>query len=255
MATLAHVATQAGSVVILPRMSSNLRRSLRADPLDRRLRCARGVSTPNATITNVPSPTPKDSSQQFELHAWIDESMPRVSDGQPGVYILAAVVADPRKCEQMRSSMNSLSVGKEPKLHWHAEKTARRRKIVTTVAGFDINSIVVIATPLDERRQERARAQCLDALLIELDQLGVCHAYLEQREKTLNRRDLQHIDRLRGTRTISASLRIEVARPSVEPMLWIPDTICGSVGAAQHGEPEWVNTLGSGIRMVPITLR
>lgn len=213
------------------------------------------MSTPNATITDVTSPTPDDSSQQFELHAWIDESMPRVSDGQPKVYILAAVVADPRKCEEMRSSMTSLRVGKEPKLHWHAEKTARRRKIVTTVAGFDINSIVVIATPLDERRQERARAQCLDALLIELDHIGVRRVYLEQREKTLNRRDLQHIDRLRGTRTISASLRIDVARPSVEPMLWIPDTICGSVGAAQHGEPEWVNTLRSGIRMVPITLR
>ncbi len=64
--------------------------------------------------------------------------MPRVSDGQPRVYILATVVADPRNCEEMRSSMTSLRVGKEPKLHWHAEKTTRRRKIVTTVAGIDI---------------------------------------------------------------------------------------------------------------------
>ena len=175
------------------------------------------------------------------LHAWVDESM--IQLGREGTYLLAAVVSDPAACDATRAVLRSLRTGREPKLHWSSEKPSRRARITAAVAKFDIPSVVVIGTPLDQRRQERARRCCMEELLPYLAGLGVAQVWLEARTASLNAKDRAHIEAMRGRQLLTTALRIDVARPSEEPMLWLPDVVAGAVSAAHQGEGRYLEPL------------
>lgn len=89
---------------------------------------------------------------------------------------------------------------------------------------------VVIGTPLDVSKQERARRKCMERLFFELERLGVSHIIGESRTQSLNMRDVRMLDSLRSQQMIPSHLRLDFARPSEEPMLWLPDVIAGVVG-------------------------
>ena len=175
------------------------------------------------------------------MHAWVDESM--IQRGQAGTYLLAAVVADPARCNAMREVLRSLRTGREPKLHWSSETPGRRRKITAAVAALEIPAVVVIGTPLDHRRQERARRCCMETLLPHLATMGVGHVWLEARTHTLNAKDRDHVVGMVGRRLIASTLRVEPLQPSVEPMLWLSDIVAGAVGAARRGEDRYLQPL------------
>lgn len=94
------------------------------------------------------------------------------------------------------------------------------------------------------RRQERARAFCAERLLYELDRLGVVQVWFEARHPALNQRDLRLVKALRGKQSISASIRVEFARPKDEPMLWIPDAVAGAVNGARSGATSVLGSMG-----------
>lgn len=85
------------------------------------------------------------------LQAWGDESMRTVHVDRPS-YLLGAVVADPSRCEEMREEMEALP-RRGPKLHWRDQDGRSRRAAIATIAGFDAYHAVVIAAPVDPRRQ------------------------------------------------------------------------------------------------------
>lgn len=60
---------------------------------------------------------------------------------------------------------------------------------------------------------------------------------------------------LRGKRLISRELRVEVARPLEERMLWVPDVLAGSVGAARDGNPRWLDAIRKVVTEIDIALR
>lgn len=153
-------------------------------------------------------------------------------DGKDGLYLLAAVVADPGLCDSVRDGLRSLVWKAAGRLHWRDETPARRRKIAELIGIQDVAHVVVVGAPVDYRRQERARALCLERLLFELDQLGVSQVWLETRHFALNERDLKLVEALRGRRSVSLGIRVEFARPKDEPMLWVPDAVAGAVNAA-----------------------
>ncbi|WP_108492230.1 hypothetical protein [Promicromonospora sp. AC04] len=192
---------------------------------------------------------------EFTLHAWVDESMRGPMDGRPGIYLMAAVVADPSACEQTRDSLRALRQGKARRLHWRHESELRQEKIAALVAELDAFNIVVVGVPLDSKRQERARRQCMERLLYELDQIGVTAVLLESRHPALNARDKTMAAALYSKAVVSSALRVEFALPNEEPMLWVPDAVAGIVNAYRSdGDDALRLIVGSVIREIDIKL-
>ncbi|MFD7310186.1 hypothetical protein [Promicromonospora sp. NPDC059942] len=189
----------------------------------------------------------------FRLHAWVDESMRAARDGADGIYLMAAAVADPTACDDVRDNLRAMTEKKAERLHWRHETPERQAKIAAVIGNHDIVNLVVVGMPLDARRQERARAICAERLLYELDDLGVAHVWLETRHQALNQRDLRLVKALRGKRSISSSIRVEFARPKDEPMLWIPDAVAGAVNGARSGAADVLDDMGR-ISIIDIAL-
>lgn len=189
-------------------------------------------------------------------HAWVDESMRLATPANGrGIYLVAATVADPDLCDRVRDSISHQLVGREPRWHWRTENGRRRTDMGATVAQSPLRHIVVVGAPLDARRQERARRKCMERLYYELHSRGVSRVWVESRDESLNRRDLQMIDALRESGAIGAGMRTEFARPRSEPMLWIPDTVAGAVGAARMDRDSTARiVLGDAVEEIDISL-
>lgn len=155
------------------------------------------------------------------------------------MYLMAAVVANPVDCGPIREQLRALPyLG--PKLHWRDLDRRLKRTVVRQLAAMNLLHLVVVAAPLDHRKQERARALCLERLCWELHARGVSRVILESRTSSLNKRDLNLVVQLRGKRSLPADLRVDIEQPSIEPMLWIPDQVVGAMGDAETGESEWI---------------
>lgn len=201
----------------------------------------------------MPEPEPVS---EFTLHAWVDESMhPAVPDVSEPMYILAAAVADPAGCEPIREQLCALMPKGRSRLHWNAEDAPLKRKIASVIGQADFCGLVVVGLRANLKNQERARRKCMEELLFKLEALGVSQVWLETRTETLNRRDLRLVDQLRGRKIITAGIRVDVAYPSEEPMLWIPDAVAGATGMARKGgDDEFRIAMGDTIEEVEISL-
>lgn len=189
-----------------------------------------------------------------QLHAWVDESM-RNDPGKEPLYLLGAVFADPQACDEPREKLRDL-LPSGPKLHWHAldgdDETKRRS--IETIASFGMTHMVVVAAPLQPKKQERARAKCLERLSWELADKGVSCMFLESRSDSENQKDLNLVEKMRGTQSFPRTVRVEIALPTAEPMLWVPDQVLGALGAEERGDSQYVDLLGSFVQRVPILL-
>ncbi|MFD2797173.1 hypothetical protein ACFS27_26685 [Promicromonospora vindobonensis] len=190
------------------------------------------------------SEPPSPNADDFRLHAWVDESMRAAQNDTDGIYLMAAAIADPSACDEVRDGLRAVTEKKAERLHWRHETPERQAKIAATIGNHDVVNLVVVGTPLDARRQERARRICTERLLYELDALGVAHVWLEARHPALNERDLRLVKALRGKRSISSSIRVDFARPKDEPMLWIPDAVAGAVNGALSGAASVLADMG-----------
>lgn len=189
----------------------------------------------------------------FQLHAWVDESMRPKSD-EERIYLLGAVVADPSCCDPARDALRKALPKGARKLHWTDMESRGERKVTELVTTFDMAYMVVVGTPLDHRKQEHARAKCMERLLWELGQLEVTQVFLEQRTQSLNDRDMKLVRHLRGKKSIPSSTRVDIALPSSEPMLWIPDQVLGAMGDAEADETVWLDQYQGAIERIDITI-
>ena len=193
------------------------------------------------------------TADDFELHAWVDESMrPKGIDER--MYLLGAVVADPTCCDPARDALKKALPKGARKLHWTDMENREKRKVTELVTEFDVAHMVVAGTPLDHRKQEHARAKCMERLLWELGQLEVTEVFLEQRTQSLNDRDMKLVRHLRGKKSIPSSIRVNIAQPSTEPMLWIPDQVLGAMGDAEADETVWLDQYQGAVARIDITL-
>lgn len=198
-----------------------------------------------------------DFAQTVHPQAWVDESIivTKNADDLPGVYVMAAAIADPLACESTRDALRALVPARQSRIHWRDEDPGRRSAIVKTIADLDLIAIVTVGTPVNPKKQERARRCCLERLLFEVDRLGVEQVWLEARTESLNQRDRVMVASLRGARVIPAGLRVDFARPSVEPMLWLPDVFAGTVTAARRGRTTWFDTVRAAIDLIEVDVR
>lgn len=177
-------------------------------------------------------------------------------DGDNGLYLLAAVVCAADGCDLIRDVLRELLDERQPKLHWGAGSPERRAKIIGVVAEFDMAAVVVIGTPMTKRKKERARAVCMETLVVHLAAMGVTHVLLEERTPSLNDRDMKLIDAIRGKKLIPTGMRIDVGRPSAEPMLWMPDIVAGATGADRvRGNPQYLDVVRPVVTRLDIPLR
>ena len=177
----------------------------------------------------------------------------RVSKVAEPMYLMAAVVANPDECAHIREQLRTLPY-RGPKLHWRELDKRLKRPVVRQIAAMNLSHLIVVAAPLDHKKQERARALCLERLCWELHARGVSRMVLESRTASLNQRDLNLVVQLRGKRSLPADLRVEIEKPSVEPMLWIPDQVVGAMGDAETGESEWIKPFRSMLTRMDIRI-
>lgn len=178
--------------------------------------------------------------------AYVDESL-RLRSGKPGMYILAAALISAEEEDLVREAVARLGHGKR-RFHWRVEEPRDQRRAVMLLADFGMMHLVVVATQLDGRRQERGRRQCLQRLLWELDQLGVEVVWLDEWTGSLNARDQQMVSSMRLKGALRGQIRVEFGRyyngVDGELLLWIPDIVAGAVGAARgEGDFQFVEPI------------
>lgn len=184
------------------------------------------------------------------LRAYVDESLSN-QQRDPGTYILAAGIAAPEDHDEIREQLRQLRLRGQHKLHWRDESSKRQQLIITTIDRLPLTHLIVVRDD-DNSRAERRRRLCMERLLFELDQLKIATATFESRGPADDKRDRDMVGRLRASKTITSALRIEHEKGPVEPMLWIPDALCGATSSHRTGDTNYVEQLAAAVQIINI---
>lgn len=184
--------------------------------------------------------------------ALVDESM-RMTGA--GLYVLAFTFVALDRVDHARATLRTVPRDAPARFHWYAERHKDRLAMIDLLSELDVSSTVVYQTPSPPRKQEQARARCLAVGIHELAAAGAVRLVLEQRQQRLNQRDERTVASCRRDGLVSPSVPFAFARPGDEPLLWMPDTIAGAVGAdLGEGNPTYTERLQPAriaIRQVP----
>ncbi|GAA1274261.1 hypothetical protein GCM10009677_29310 [Sphaerisporangium rubeum] len=182
------------------------------------------------------------------LTAFVDESLRRRPDDD-SVYAMAAVIIDSADHDDIRTTLESLRMGKRGRLHWRDESSPHRLHIAETVAKLPLCGIVTVRIHDRSVRHERARRLCLERLLQELDMSGVETVVLESR-CTEDRLDRSLLTSLRRSRRVSLTMKVSWESPFHEPLLWAADTVVGATTWWLDGEPRYFDALAGQVRVI-----
>lgn len=146
-----------------------------------------------------------------------------------------------------------------PKLHWRDLGRDRQLKVLEAVAEARPSVTLVVGSPMNPRKQERARRKCLEALVAALSDSGVDELVLEARGGKPDLRDVLLIDSMRS-KGLGADFRLTHSRGAEDPRLWVPDQVLGAFGdrlcGAAHEVPSdaaW-RTLEADMRVEKVQL-
>ena len=186
------------------------------------------------------------------MRAYVDESVHVV--GAPKMYILASVVVRHAQTDEVRAVVRDSLGNRRDRFHWANEKQPVREAMAQTVGGLELFSVVAVCTPIDNKRQERARRLCLTQLLWELDRCGVQDILLESRGQQ-DRNDREYLRAQQRAGTVTSALRYGFGDPKQEPLLWLPDLVAGAVAdnrTSRTGRGDCLTLLGPGVRTVEV---
>jgi hypothetical protein len=187
-----------------------------------------------------------------ERSAYVDESFqehPRL-----GFYVLAAAVFD-HEVEAARAAMLELrGTRRIPKLHWTEMDGDDRARAAATVAQLAGLHVVTVGAPVEPRKQERARHISLRRLVFELHDRGVATIWMEARQSTLDRADIELVQQTRFDLPKGSRLRVEHAPGASEPLFWVADIVAGAVRAQRQGQPGYQATLGDTVQVIEVEL-
>lgn len=185
------------------------------------------------------------------LRAWVDESgSDHIHD--PGTYVLAAAIGRQDSEPTIRDQISRLRLPGQVKLHWRDEGEKRRNAIMRAVAACELEHVVVVRAGAVDNRPERRRRKCLERLLFELELKAVSDIVFESRGPADDRRDIQMLNALRGQRVVSTATRITHVVGRHEPLLWIPDAVCGAVTSTRAGVHDHQQVLASQLTLIEI---
>ena len=171
------------------------------------------------------------------LTAYADESF--LEDRAHGYYVVATAVVGPAHLDHTRQVMLDLRGRRTGKTHWTEMDTQQRKHAATCVAGIEGMHIVAVGTPVPPRRQERARARCLEHLVPELHGYGVNTLVMEARTPGLDQRDVHAVIGARRALPKGTAFTVKHTVGAAEPLLWVADVLAGAVRASRHNDPSY----------------
>ncbi|MCA0306294.1 MAG: hypothetical protein LCH87_02805 [Actinobacteria bacterium] len=187
--------------------------------------------------------------------AWVDESGSNATH-DPDTYIMAAAITTAGQYDSVRDTMTRLLLPGQVKLHWRDERATRQHRITDTIATIDIEHLVVVTSPHpSDRLPERRRRLTMEILLPELASLGVDRVIVESRGVKDDQRDRKMLDYLRQQSTINTALRIDHRVGRREPLLWLPDSLCGIVSAYRCGDPSLYDKIAHKVTLTQLPPR
>jgi hypothetical protein len=158
--------------------------------------------------------------------ALVDESYRAAS---PGLFVLAAVtVPQNDDAEALRHALRSVAANNKNPFHWRHEAEPRRLAMLGLLSSARLVDVTVVAaSPVQPRRQERARGTRVRQLGWELNQLGVTRVVLESRgvQDLADRRVLSGLQQAGWLPRSFAFTHGSKA----EPLLWMADAVAGAV--------------------------
>ncbi len=163
---------------------------------------------------------------------------------------MAAAIIDSADHGTVRAELESLRLGKNPRLHWRDEPPARQLSITGRITKMPIQGIVTVYLHDRETKTERARRKCLERLLVELDQTGVSMAYIESRAPDKDHLDLLLLMGARKARTVSKNLTVIWQSSYEEPLLWAADAVVGATTWWLDGHAACFDLLGEKVSMI-----
>ncbi|TSD94861.1 hypothetical protein FOS14_19665 [Skermania sp. ID1734] len=193
------------------------------------------------------------STVQRRLTAYLDESQSNRSR-DPDCYVLAAALCDPTELEIARTAMASLLLPGQTKVHWRDEQPARKRKIAETIAQLPLMHLIVVRDGRPGERAERRRRHCLERMLFELDELEVARAIAESRGRADDLRDRRLLDAQRAKQAVSSELLIDHVPGPKDPLLWVPDAVCGAITLARTGNPGYLDMIETAVAVQVIRI-
>ncbi|MGW2838343.1 hypothetical protein ACWCWD_11165 [Streptomyces sp. NPDC001493] len=165
-----------------------------------------------------------------------------------GFYILAAAIIEPAAVDSVRAAMLALKGRRATsKIHWTEMDQRQRNAAARLVASQSGIHIVSVGAPVPRRKQERARAKCLTALVVELHGFGVDQLYIEARQETLNARDIRTVLAARANLPKGTRLQADHVHGNDEPLLWVSDIVAGAVRAHRQGDHQYTQQLGEAL--------
>lgn len=158
------------------------------------------------------------------VHAFADETKVR------GLLVAVAVV-EPRDLAVARSTMRSVLLPRQTRVHFVKERASRRAQIADTIARLPIRLDLYDATSIKDQR--RARQACLRRLVSDLAAVNAHRLVIEQ-DDSLIRSDQELLFREVRRHRLQDVLTYEHLPARSEPLLWIPDAAawCWSKGGA-----------------------
>lgn len=181
--------------------------------------------------------------------AYVDEA---VSDGW---YVLAAVLVDPLRWAEAAAMLHALRLPRQRRLHWHDESPVRRLQLASAVGRLDLRAIATVGHPVDQRRGDRARRQCLERLLWELQGVGAARVRAESRQPERDRADVAALGAFRRSGVLAPHMTFEHAFPLQDRGLWLADIVAGAVLADLRGDSRPRKPLEDMLRVVRVDLR
>ncbi|WP_063060773.1 hypothetical protein [Nocardia sienata] len=176
------------------------------------------------------------------LTAWGDESGSQ-PHADPDTYIVAAALIEEGDVQLVRKAMSDLLLPGEKKVHWHGSSEVRRGELIQAVAELPICGISVVYHA-EGTKDRRGRRKCLECILPHLALLDCSGITLESRgTQDASDRDILH--KFRARKVIDDSLRIHHEIGRAEPVLSVPDIICGAVVQQRVGNPTYLDVLCS----------
>lgn len=171
------------------------------------------------------------------MKAWVDESVREAGVPTP-MYLLGASLTQEASQHEVSEALLALAP-RGRKLHWRDLGDRGRSAMLEFLPLLGIEHVVVIAAPLRPgMKQERARGQCFQQLLWELQQRNVDQVTFEARTPAQDKTDKRRVDGLRSRHLIPHSLYAKWIPGGDEPLLWSPDLVLGAVGQARaHNLP------------------
>ncbi|MFG6278562.1 DUF3800 domain-containing protein [Microbacterium sp. 5K110] len=176
-------------------------------------------------------------------YAFVDESEPN-GTGHGGPYIMVASMPLVEDLDDLRQRLMRLKPRRQKKLHWYESVDSVRAATIELISEMPFIHWAVVVEPPGSDSAERRRRSCMERLFHEVEGLeAVDQVVMESRGQADDRRDMRMVSNLRTRRVITGSIRVNHYRGIEEPLLWVPDAVCGAMNARLAGDSQWSDRL------------